>query len=57
MFSMASAYVPKTRTIASLSEVFSDYACMALFYFVHVGYGTLETVCMTELSSRLGRLR
>ena len=52
-----SVHVPKLEQMQAYAKVFSDFACMALFSFVHVGYGTLETVCMNELSSRLGRLR
>ena len=52
-----SVHVPKLEPMQAYAYVFSDFACMALFSFVHVGYGTLETVCMIELSSRLGRLR
>ena len=57
MFEWFSVHVPKLEPMQAYAKVFSDYACMAPFSFVHVGYGTLETVCMTELSSRLGRLR
>ena len=57
MFGWLSVHVPKLEQMQAYAKVLSDYACMAPFSFVHVDYGTLENVCMTELSSRLGRLR
>ena len=52
-----SVHVPKIEQMQAYVYEWSDYACMAPFSFVHVDYGTLETECMIELSSRWGRLR
>ena len=57
MLEWFSVHVPKLEQMQAYVKVFSDYACMAPFSFVHVDYGMLKTECMTELSSRLGRLR